>query len=99
MTDETIIAAAIRFNDITGPNGDPMPPVIVLCERPGRHWHAMHGILGCGVQSTVGVDQGFLTSTGRFVEREEGGRIASAAGQLLAGEGEFNNHLFSEDVW
>ena len=39
--------------------------------------------------------QGFLTSEGRFVTRDEGAKIASAAGQLHKA----TDFLFSEDFW
>jgi hypothetical protein len=49
------------------------------------------------VQKVVG-DQGFVTSTGRFVDRKEAGRIAIAAGQITALK--FQKHdLFSEELW
>jgi len=41
--------------------------------------------------------QGFITSTGRFVDREEAGRIAVEAGQVKASALR-GGHLFSEDL-
>lgn len=40
-------------------------------------------------------DQGFLTSTGRYVDRHEGAKIALASGQI----DKATPHLFSEDLW
>jgi hypothetical protein len=40
-------------------------------------------------------EQGFLTSTNRFVSREEGGEIAFNAGQTK----ELKTRLYSEDLW
>jgi hypothetical protein len=40
-------------------------------------------------------DQGFLTSEKRYVDREEGAKIAFAAGQIK----EQKNKLFSEDLY
>lgn len=39
--------------------------------------------------------QGFLTNTGMFVDREEAGKIAFEAKQIL----EPNDYLFSEDLY
>jgi hypothetical protein len=45
--------------------------------------------------------QGFLTSTGRFVDREEAKHIARATGQYRHREGRSADwhELYSEDVW
>lgn len=77
--------------------------------RPGRHHNVMlHMHDNYGYTNIHHVLQGFVTTSGRFVEREEAHRIAKAAGQLIprAGgyaKGEINDqegtHLFSEDVW
>lgn len=40
-------------------------------------------------------EQGFLTSTNRFISREEGGMIAFNAGQTK----ELKTRLYSEDLW
>lgn len=42
--------------------------------------------------------QGFLTNTNRFVDREEGLKIAQAAKQVLLKHGN-DTDLFSEDMW
>lgn len=42
--------------------------------------------------------QGFLTSTGRFVDRKEAYRIAMEAGQIGEGAG-YGGELFSEDLY
>lgn len=65
--------------------------------RPNRHHHVIRVIYD-ETQKTVTGKQGFVTSTGRFVDREEGLIIATAANQLL----ERHRHLrelFSESVW
>jgi hypothetical protein len=41
------------------------------------------------------VEQGFLTSKNRFVDRVEAGQIAFDAGQTT----ELKKYLYSEDVW
>ena len=43
--------------------------------------------------------QGFLTSFGGFVSREEALRIALKAGQVKENETVHNNKLFSEDLY
>lgn len=83
---ETIVAAALR----SGPGCFSAPP-------PARH-----GDLFASFGRAAPEDQGFLTSTGRFVDRAEAKRIAMASGQPLTEHGEFHRdkaHLFSEDLW
>lgn len=46
-----------------------------------------------------GKAQGFLTSTGRFVSREEAWGIALAAGQIVRRVGGDEGRLFSENLW
>ena len=43
----------------------------------------------------VNTNKGFLTNTNRFVDREEGGKIAFDAGQIK----EETKRLFSEDLY
>lgn len=67
--------------------------------RPARHHNVLWAIDAAGLCAmTPGPDaQGFLTSDGRFVGRQEAARIAISAGQvekvLPCGD------LFSEDLW
>jgi hypothetical protein len=42
--------------------------------------------------------QGFMTSTGRFVDRKEAWEIAVASGQIDENRG-YNKELFSEDLY
>jgi len=44
-------------------------------------------------------NQGFLTSKGRYVDREEGKIIAEAAGQLEGRHVHGKTHLYSEDLY
>lgn len=47
-----------------------------------------------------GVDQGFVTSTGRYVDREEGRAIQDAAGIESVADGGYRGRLlFSEDLY
>jgi len=96
---ERIAAAAIEKDGL-----------IFCATPPGRHHTVAHHLLGVrnGARDealpryveTVGGDfeQGFITSTGRFVDREEGWKIAEASGQILRVTGSAGT-LFSEDLW
>lgn len=64
--------------------------------QPGRHGDAL--MLLPTSEFAGPDDQGFLTSTGRFVQRKEARQIAEAAGQLLPNARD-HSELFSEDVW
>jgi len=73
----------------------------VVASAPARHHHVLHQLWRPGWRASPGAGQGFVTSTGRYVDREEAWEIAKAAGQLLAcaptdGRG---GRLYSEDVW
>lgn len=84
---ETIVAASLR---------DRHSGVIVSTLKPGRHHHIFHAL-----PYDSDMEQGFLTSTGRFVSREGAYCIALEARQIEAkpkspyGE----NVLFTEDLW
>lgn len=85
--DETIICAAVMLDD-----------EVWQLPSPARHHHILvaldHVLPGRAIEAHV---QGFMTNTGRFVEREEAARIASMAGQV--GKLTAPPHLFSEDLW
>jgi hypothetical protein len=50
------------------------------------------------IDKVRGEKQGFITDTGRFVDRQEGLKIAFATGQII--KKQYNKHkLFSEEVW
>ena len=91
---ETIESAAFRF-----PDG-----VIFSMPRPARH-HTL--FLELKRLREIGFsnrrpphreEQGFLTSTGRFVDGTEGLAIAQAANQIIK-KHERAPILFSEDMW
>jgi hypothetical protein len=44
-------------------------------------------------------NSGFITNTGRFLEREEAHVVAAAAGQILYRCGGDERRLFSENLW
>jgi hypothetical protein len=90
---ERIVAVACNHAGLT-----------ISLPAPARHCHVIRAmdILGWYDESRAEIEQGFVTSTGRFVDRDEAGLIATAAGQLIPREGRHPNvarHLFSEDVW
>lgn len=91
---ERIEAAAIRAGKC-----------VMIVPKPGRHHHIFHELdrLNCPRFACV---QGFVTSTGRFVEREEARKLAEAANQLIPSDDNEgvpivrqHKDLFSEDVW
>lgn len=82
-----IVAAAIQ-----------MPDGVHSVPRPGRHNHIIHQLIKAGYPKPIRGTQGFLTSTGVFVNRIEAMRIARAAGQLIPREGR-THKLYSEDLW
>jgi hypothetical protein len=84
---ERIVAAAIMGSDGTVYS---VPP-------PGRH-HNVIASMGGKYRIDDDPKQGFVTSTGRFVERYEGKQIARREGQLLD-RASPSPQLFSEDVW
>ncbi len=47
-----------------------------------------------GPEQLAGQNQGFMTSTGRYVDRDQAGDIAHAAGQI-----NHPKHLWSEDLY
>lgn len=69
--------------------------------RPARHNHVIyfaHKTLGLSEDPVEPLNedvQGFVTSTGRFVDRAEAAKIALEAGQIP----EAKDALYSEDVW
>jgi len=67
--------------------------------RPARHHHilwAIDQVTGRGIEG-IPANQGFVTSTGRFVGREDAARIAVLAGQVI--EPQYGRELYSEDLW
>lgn len=94
---ERIVSVAVLYRTPAG--GD----VVAMLRAPARHGDVLHAVFFLGGHKVVQheVDQGFLTDTGRFVDRKEGWDIAKAAGQLLgrAPTDHQGGTLYSEDVW
>lgn len=89
LTAERIVAAAVQIEGVT-----------ISLPRPARHGT----ILACtsySLNMEPGRElQGFLTSTGRFVNRIQARHIADIAGQKPGRSGGRDNpELFSEDLW
>lgn len=91
MKAETIVAAAV-FHGCT----ISLPP-------PARHHTILHSltlVMGDLAAEVHPANQGFLTSTGRFVNRTEGYYIASRADQIIHKSGNAGEPtLYSEDMW
>ena len=89
--DEIVVGAAVRFDGVT-----------IAVERPGRHGDCLNWLHRHGIWRGQNHECGFLTNHGRFVDREEAGRIVIAAEQGEPGGNPTNNPrmaLFSEDMW
>lgn len=85
---ERIERAAIRMS-----NGD-----VYSVGRPGRHHDVIAKMRGLGFPPPIIGKQGFITSTGRFIDRVEAMQIAEAAGQIKTKTGP-DGVLFTEDMW
>lgn len=82
-----IVAAAIRVGDL-----------ICVTARPNRHHHVLQAMEAAGVVRRFGPEQrGFITSDGRFVNRQLAREIALRAGQISKTHDK--PELFSEDLW
>lgn len=85
--EELIVAAAIRVDG-----------VVVMAERPGRHGDCINFLYR---DKRACEDQGFVTSHGRFVDRQEAAELVASTGQGShrdMGPG-YPAQLFSEDLW
>jgi len=87
---ERIVAAAIQVQGIT-----------MSLPLPARHGQVLHAADDIITQAELhGACQGFLTSTGRFVNRVQAKQIAHMAGQpQLRPESHRTKDLYSEDLW
>lgn len=92
---ERVVAAATQLYGVT-----------LSLPAPARHAHILHAFIDAGwtKEQTRPLMHytGFITSTGRFVDRQEARCIADAAEQLITRENgvvSTSDELFSEDVW
>ncbi len=88
---EKIVAAAIKSR---------RSDIIYYLDPPARHHDVIQimPVVGSGPRRERGT-QGFLTSSGRFVDRAEGLAIAIAANQIIRRCGGDDDELFSENLW
>lgn len=102
---ETIVAAAVRWNLAAWRERENLdesryPDVVVTAPPPARHPSLVAPINDLLHLIVPIPDQGFLTSTGRFVGREEALKIALASGQpMIDHPSRHDRLLFSEDLW
>lgn len=92
---EQIVAAAIRHNEAARSFGG----LTITVPKPGRHSDILRDVFALNPQLSLGCEQGFITSKGRFVDRLTASAIAIGAKQvtkelLIAGP-----YLYSEDLW
>lgn len=90
---EIIIAAAIKKIGTD---------MIVMHERPSRHSASLNAVPHRYEDGKNAWECGFITSRGRFVDREEAGRIVRDTGQGTTtnlGNNNLRGLLFSEDLW
>lgn len=72
--------------------------LIYVAYAPMRH-HNVIWAMGTKGHNHEIVSQGFLTNTGRYVNRTEASFIAQKANQVLRLSSGSNYRLFSEDLW
>ena len=88
MTEERILQAAVYVG------------AIITLPRPARHpqiIQTMDTLMGIDGILAYPDRQGFITTTGRFVNRVEARQIAWRAGQIISDTK--GPELFSEDLW
>lgn len=71
---------------------------VVEMPRPYRHNHCIELAYRKNNKYNTTRSQGFITNTGRYVDRAEGLKIAKAAKQLLPRH-DHKTELFSESIW
>lgn len=84
--DERVVAVGIRNRGL-----------IITLPAPARHGDVLKPLWQMNGDIVAPDDQGFVTSTGRWVDRIEAAGIAKAAGQIETLYAP--PWLFSEDVW
>ncbi|TPM67433.1 hypothetical protein [Mesorhizobium sp. B2-2-1] len=84
---ERIISVAMRVGGL-----------VISMPQPARHHTVLHEMDAQGISPFVHpINQGFITDTGRFVEREEAVGLAKASGQI--DKPRWPPLLYSEDLW
>lgn len=69
--------------------------------RPNRHNHVIHAMAVAGEPTPVYGEEGFVTDTGKFLNRAEAGQLASVNTQYFQRYGDAypGGDLYSEDLW
>jgi hypothetical protein len=83
---EKIVMSAVRLSE----------SIIVSTPKPGRHYDVIKHLSTIGYDCR-GVESGFITSEGRFVDRKEGRDIAVGAGQCSSCD--VGGELTTQDLW
>lgn len=88
--DEIIIAVAFKWHGL-----------IISMPKPARHHHVIMEAFQLGLPREIGFvkNQGFITNTGRFVNRTEGFKVARKANQIKNDAPNLTECLLSEDLW
>lgn len=94
---ERIVGVAVLLPFSTEPPD--AKPIFAAAPAPARHHHVLHQLYR--IERGMDWGEGFVTSAGRYVDREEAWSIAEAAGQLLdrAPTDGRGGTLYSEDCW
>jgi hypothetical protein len=89
-----IVAAAIQFKTECG-------DFIISAPPPARHHNLLRAYYDLKGEPLIGsTNQGFLTSEGKFVSREEAYSIAVTSRQkFIDHPSRIEGKLFSEDLW
>jgi hypothetical protein len=69
---------------------------------PNRHHHVIRWLVdekGFATVEAHGDDQGFVDSLGNYLTRAQAYRVAQAAGQLRPDRPNWNDELYSENLW
>lgn len=73
--------------------------IVHTLPKPNRHHNIIWMLAPTGkYKLPIFGEQGFITNTGRFVDRIEARKIAEAANQLIE-RARDKKQLYSEDVW
>lgn len=93
---ERILCAAIHVQDGVPRVHQPVQTGFIVGGH--RHHNCLEAVAAT-VERSVRKHQGFLTTRGRYVGREEALRIAISTGQVVEGETHKPDELFSEDLY
>lgn len=94
QTKEKIICAAVRFNGKVW-MGHRHPHALAAMKDELSYTMNRFQM----IEASTDRDQGFVTSTGRFVDREEAHIIAGEAKQITSKEYNEDTKLYSEDLY